>query len=486
MIRGLPENGRSPTAERLGRMSPLPQRIRPSQRVRMGWFLALAAAHALLGVLCAHNAWIAFGHASGTLAIGLCLVLAGRPRIQLAYWGAYVVGAEVLWRMARAPLPWEFAKYALSLVLLLGFRRSWTRNFPWLPVGYFLLLLPATVQTLYEQPLGLAKDLISFNLSGPFSLAVCALFFSQVEMDSARIQRLLSWLVFPIASIAAAALFGLTTLDRVEFGSGSNFAATGGFGPNQVSAILGLGSLCLVLMVTSLRVGNGLRLAFVLLAGWFCAHAVLSFSRTGIYLLGASLLTAVPSLSFKRLFHPMTLIAGGLTILLGLGGWQYLDQFTGGKLGERFSNLSLTGRNRIANEDLAIWQEHFLLGAGIGRSSLEREAPGAERIAAHTEYTRLLSDHGLLGVLSLLLLIGVVVDNLLSRRPRFAKPVVIASTTWALLYLGVSGMRTAAPALLFGLGLARMTALPGLPWVGKRLDLRAAGVAAPAPVGHGV
>ena len=437
--------------------------------LRLGWLIGLLALHMLLGVLCKESRWIAFAHALGTLAFGLYLVLAGRPRHQIACWAAYAVGAEVLWRMSSTPLPWEYGKYAISLVLLTAFLRSVKRGFPWIPVVYFILLLPGVVQTLYQAPPKLAKDFISFYLSGPFCMAVCALFFSQLELDSARLQRLICWLVFPVASIAAAAFFGLRTSDSIEFGSGSSIDASGGFGPNQVSAILGLGALCLVLMALSLRLGKWVRLAVVLVAVWFCAHAALSFSRTGIYLFGASLLAATPFLSLRRLLHTFTLIAIGLAVFVATGAWIYLEHFTAGKLGARFAEVGMTGRDRLVREDLALWRQNILFGAGIGVSSVERELVTGQRVAAHTEYTRLLAEHGLLGIIALLLLLAAAALNVLRRRPSFAKPVVIAGTTWAMLYLAVSAMRTAAPAFLIGLGLARASAMPILSPKKRRL-----------------
>src|SRR5207253_2467555 len=143
---------------------------------------------------------------------------------------AYVVGAEVLWRMSQAPLPWEFGKYALSFMLLLGALRNGIKGMPWLPLGYFLLLLPAAVFTVHALPLEDAKDLISFNLSGPLAVAVCALFFCRLELDSSRIQRVVSWLIFPVVAIAAFVLIGLLRAGDMSFGSGSNFGSSGGFG----------------------------------------------------------------------------------------------------------------------------------------------------------------------------------------------------------------------------------------------------------------
>jgi hypothetical protein len=137
-----------------------------------------------------------------------------------------------------------------------------------------------------------------------------------------------------------------------------------------------------------------------------------------------------------------------------------MGHLTGGKLNERFANVSTTGRDRIASEDLEVWSKHVVFGAGLGLSKIERAMAGGHRASAHTEYTRLLADHGLLGGVALLLLLASVGLNMLRRQPGLAKPVIIAGTVWALLYLAVSGMRTAVPAFLIGLGFARASFLP--------------------------
>jgi hypothetical protein len=442
-----------------------PSRFAPANRqrpfiaqrkaVRFGWVIGLTALHVLLGVLCKQSKWVATAHALSTLIFGLYLALASRGPFRVACWGAYAVGAEVLWRMAQAPLPWEYAKYAVSLVLLISWLRSRPRIVPKPPLIYFLLLLPAVIPTLVEVPLSEARKLVSFNLSGPLSIMACAFFFSRVQLDERRMQRLMAWLVFPVSAIAAAILFGLSTSANVEFGSGSNFAASGGFGPNQVSGSLGLGALYGLLLALNLRLNMRLRLLFLALALWFAAHSALSFSRTGLYLLAAGLLAALPFLSLRRLLRPKNLILACLALVVGLASWGYLVRFTGGRISQRFANTALTGRDRIAGEDLQEWREHPVLGAGVGVSSLARSAGTATRTGAHTEYTRLLAEHGILGLAAAVFLLVVSLRPLATGLSGFTKAAVLAGVVWALLSLLASAMRTALPGFLVGLGYAQ-------------------------------
>src|SRR5207302_11017891 len=64
---------------------------------------------------------------------------------QLLRWVAYMVGAEVLWRMCRAPVPWEFAKHAIWFVSLVSLLRSGPISTSLLPVLYLGLLIPAAL-----------------------------------------------------------------------------------------------------------------------------------------------------------------------------------------------------------------------------------------------------------------------------------------------------------------------------------------------------
>ena len=48
-------------------------------------------------------------------------------------------------------------------------------------------------------------------------------------------------MIYPIVSLAIYIFIYNPDVSSVSTGTGSNFAASGGFGPNQVSTILGLG-----------------------------------------------------------------------------------------------------------------------------------------------------------------------------------------------------------------------------------------------------
>ncbi len=129
------------------------------------------------------------------------------------------------------------------------------------------------------------------------------------------------------------------------------------------------------------------------------------------------------------------------------------DRFSHGMVSQRFGDTGMTGRDKIMKADWIIFLENPLLGVGPGQSY------GAHAItfnasSAHTEYTRLLAEHGSFGVVAILMLVWMAWRRW--RRPERApeKGVGLAFMAWALLYMGHSAMRLAAPAFMFGLGAA--------------------------------
>jgi len=428
--------------------------------LHFNWVLGLLILHALLGAVFKNSSFLATAHALGILLFGLYLAIRRRPMFHVACWGMYIAGAEVLWRMTGADLIWEYGKYAISLVFFIRFLRGGLKSIPLTPVIYFMLLMPAVVPTIfsYVSPRGMedARKLLSFNLSGPLSVLACSLFFSRIRLTDSRTRRLVVWMVLPIAGIAGAILFGLTSLEHLEFGRNSNLLASGGFGPNQVSGFLGLGAFFAVLLALDPRLNVSLRLLFLAVALWFATHAALSFSRTGIYLLGAGLAMALPFCSIRRLLRPQTVLLVAAAIGVGLVTWSLLMRYTEGKIGERLSSTSLTRRDLIAMQDIAIWKKNIFLGAGVGSSSIARSEGTAGRVGAHTEYTRLLAEHGLLGAVAALLLLKMAARPLFTMPLGFTKGALLGASGMTLLWMAASAMRNAAPGLLIGLAAARI------------------------------
>lgn len=433
-------------------------------------------AHVPLAVAMDNFAPLAAMHAYGTLLVGLKAAFS-RQMARAALVGAYVIGADVLWRMTASSLPWEFGKYAVIAIFGLALIRTWRFTAPVAPSLYFAGLLPSTALTFAMFRLSEARGAVSFNLSGPLTLAISAAFFSHSRLSNEKVRSLFFTVMAPIVGIAAIALYGILTTPNIVFNTESNAATSGGFGPNQVSSVLGLGAMLAFWCLTDKQITAPMR---GLMAGCFlflAAQSVMTFSRGGIYgtvggILAGSVFLATDRVALKRLVVSAALILTvGQFVLL-----PRLDRFTGGTLVKRFEDTELTHRGELGLAELDLWRRNPLLGVGPGVSPVVR----AYRVATHTEFTRVLAEHGSFGAASLLaLIVGGMLSVWKAPDPR-SRSVITSMLVWSFMYMSNAAMRIAAPS--FAIGFAYGVFLPvgqlvpqpaptsarGVPWRGLR------------------
>ncbi|BAJ64637.1 MULTISPECIES: O-antigen ligase family protein [Anaerolinea] len=410
--------------------------------------------HLLLGILFSQYPALSTLHAITTLVIGTLVVL-GRNYRRVLYVAAYITGAEVLWRMTGANVFWEYGKYATVFLLGLALMRLPRWRGVRMPLLYFSLLLPSIILTVLD--LGLtekARSAISFNLSGPLALAICALFFFQVRLSGEERKTILWVTIAPLLAVLAVILRTIRSVGIVAFTDESNFVTSGGFGPNQVSALVGLGALlCILLFISTRRLGE--RWIAGVLALTFLIFSVLTFSRGGVYNVAGALILALPSmLANPRLRNALILFLLIGLMVASLWAVPFLDSFTQGMVRVRYANLETTNRLEIMQAQLQVWGEHPLLGVGPGMAKYASLQLLGYDVAAHTEYTRVLAEHGFFGVLALLVLLSMAVQAWGRAQTPLQKTLTTALLAWPLLEMSHAAMRVVAIAFIFGLALA--------------------------------
>lgn len=414
------------------------------------WKVALfIAAHMALALAMKQAPILATVHGWSLLFFGLYLALSGRSRDQVVTVAAYIVGAEVLWRMTGARVFWEMGKYSISLIFIASMLRQHRA-----PKGraalYLLLMSPSLLVTFSLESLESARNYISYNFSGPAALGVCWMFFKDFKITRPQLFRMMLAMLAPAVGIAALTLLGIATTE-VKFGRNSNLEASGGFGPNQVSSAMGLGILAAFICFMDDRTRRRLKPLFMVLMLAMAAQTALTFSRTGLYLgIVSSCVAAVFLVRNRRALG--TILIGGtvIVVLAWLVILPRLNELTGGRLEDRLKNTSSTGRDVVMMEDIHIFLRFPALGTGPGRAREYRDKFMAG-IAAHTEYTRMLAEHGILGLLALVVM-GIEVMAAWTRaRGAWNKALVSAFFAFALLFMLATGMRLAAPCFMFGL-----------------------------------
>jgi O-antigen ligase len=413
----------------------------------------LTLLHLPLGIALYNVGSVSILHPVAVLFLGVYWATQRRiPINQVALVVAYLVGVEVLWRMAKVPIFWEIGKYGTVLIMVLALYTRGLKNIPSQPVAYFLVLLPSCVLTFFAFDAATARSQISGAMSGPLALAISCVFFSNLRMTTLEVRRTFTAMVIPLISVAAVTFFYSVSNENLQFTTESNFATSGGFGPNQVSSMLGLGVFAAAVAMMAVRDSRRVKIFFGAAAIFLAAQSVLTFSRGGMYnaVLGIAALAVFQFrdvTSGLRKMVPIVLI--GLIFLFVI--FPQLNNFTGGMLGERFEETGTTHRADIVQTDFDIFLQNPVLGIGVGVSNQYRALRYEMSSSSHTEFSRLLSEHGLLGIVALLALGMTIVLNIKRQGNGFGRALSAGAAVWCIAYMLGAGMRLAAPSFLWGL-----------------------------------
>jgi O-antigen ligase len=442
--------------------------------------LGFVLLHAPLAAVLTAVPFVSTLHALAALAAGVAAVARDREPSRTIAAIAYITGAELLWRGTRALVFWEVAKYAAIALALLALLRWGAQLRRLEPTGlvYVLLMAPSLLALPYFD-----REEVAFNLSGPVCLGLCVWVFSGVRLEPRVIRFALSAMLAPIVGLGfLAAVSTVQVQDFSEVVIGGK-ATTAGIGPNQVSAMLGLGALLAMLLVPMLR-RRPMRLAFAGIALWLLAQAMVSLSRGGFWAGLIAMTFAYLMLLQDRRQRRVALA----TAIILVPAFQFLvfpaiDAYTGGLVGARIVDDRLTGRDKIVIADVEMFQENPILGVGPGQSKYGH-ASNFRVASAHVEYSRLLAEHGIFGVLAMVLLVIMGLSQLRRCRHPLQRAMVLSFGLWAAMTMGHSAMRSVAPATVFALAGVHWV-LPGDPQLTTRRRRRWHAVPlARAPTGH--
>lgn len=463
-----------PTAIRIPRANQLSVRAGARAKSKFGAsaLFIFVALHAPLALGMKLVPYLSTAHALVSLAVALMLVVRRYPTGWVVAACGYLVGSETLWRMTNASVFWEYGKYALLLVVITAMYLRRQRVTSYLPVIYLALLVPGALLTIITVTnLRDLRQILSFELSGPVAYSACSLFLLGRNMSNEDVLRCLAAMLAPIVGVATLTLFGLR-MTEIQFGGSANLDASGGFGPNQVAAALALGMVLCFLLLTGRRgslVWKGILVGLIV---WFGIQAALTFSRSGLYYSGAAIFVGTAFLVADVRRFVLVLVLG--LALLGLGRFVIaprLDAYTGGALETRFARTDLSGRGDLMKGDLLVFLKHPVLGVGVGLSrEARREAVGVVG-KSHTEFTRLLSEHGLLGAAALVLMLVMSTRSVMLQSPGWPRAFSASMVAFALIFMTGSGMRLAIPSFLLAFAGVRIC----LPQLGRAKAQRRTG-----------
>ena len=372
---------------------------------------------------------------------------------------AYMTGIEVFARMTGGAISYEFAKYAVIGFLVIGmFYRGFNRN-SWPYLFYIVFLIPGIFFSAMnlDYDTSVVKALAS-NLSGPVCLGISALYCYDRKISNERLQHILLALLLPIITTTVYLYVFTPSIRDVVTGTQSNFEASGGFGPNQVSTILGLGILILFSRLFTHK-SRLLNIIDISLLGLIAYRAIVTFSRGGV-------VTALVCISVFFLVYmyysnassrskslPKAFVIAGVVLMV----WVWSSLSTGGLIDKRYANEDAsgrakqdltTGRAELFNSELEAFYKFPLTGIGVGKIKEYRLEQTGRESASHNEVSRILSEHGLFGLMALaVLLISPLIIRFKNRSNMF----LFSFVFFWFLTINHSSMRLVAPAFVYGL-----------------------------------
>ena len=378
---------------------------------------------------------------------------------------AYVVGAEVLFRMTDGMFFNEYAKYSIMIFLFIGMIYTGFSKNSYLYWLFLILLVPGIVLSTITLDFGTnIRKAIAFNISGPVCLGVAAIYCYHRNISLDRLKQVLSASCFSLISILLYLYLYTPSVKDVVTNTQSNFATSGGFGPNQMATVLGLGIFVFFVQLLLNSPTIALKLINGALTLLFAFRGLVTFSRggifTGIIMIVLLLIVVYFELSIKGRSKIVVIVI--VSVLSSLGVWRYSSQQTGGLIDKRYANedsrgrkkaSQLTGREVLIESEFQMFLDNPFLGIGVGKNKEYRAEQSGIESASHNELTRMLAEHGLLGFMALLiLLLTPLVLYFIHRENIFA----LSFLVFWLLTINHAAMRIAAPAFIYALSLLKV------------------------------
>ena len=424
-------------------------------------YLYLLALHAFLGFVIFLFPFLSKVYGIVLLVFGMYFIIQSKNKHNEALvMAAYAVSAEIMLRMTGGTFVNEYGKYLVMIFLFIGMLFSGFSRSALVYWLFLFFLVPSVVLSTVTLDITTdVKKAIVFNISGPLCLGIAAIYCFKRELTFNRLLGVITAFSLPLLCLVTYLYFYTPNIQDVVTGTQSNFETSGGFGPNQVSTILGFG-IFIFFVQLMLNSSNGLlQLVNGGLVLVFAFRGLVTFSRGGVYTGVAMILVLLAVLYFQANFQTKPKIAGIilLSFLATLAVWSYSSIKTNGLLDKRYANQDaagrekqsqLSGREVLIESELNMFYENPILGVGVGKNKEIRETETGVTAASHNEMTRMLAEHGALGVVGLLILLVTPLYLFAVDRQNILG---LSFFIFWLLTINHAAMRLSAPAFVYAL-----------------------------------
>ena len=423
--------------------------------------LKMILLHVLIGFVVFVIPFLSKAFSLATVFLSLMFVVKSKNKtVAILTAAAYIATSDVFFRMTGGLILYETHKYMLIVLAFMGMIFEFGKIKGYIYLFYISLLFVSLVFTEYNLTEEIRK-MVAFNLSGPVSLGVFALFAYRKQVTMAQLQKVLFFATLPILSMVIYMFFYTPSVKDVVTGTASNFATSGGFGPNQVATILGVGMFIGINRLV-LRKASGLQFVLELSLLFLIAfRGLATFSRGGILtsLLAIGVFLVLLYFKADKKFISTLNRKIVITVVLGIGVWFYTLTQTSGLIENRYSNKNAlgvekedisTGRKELFMLEVDAFFESPIFGIGIGKNKEYKFQRTGVIAATHNEISRLVAEHGAFGIFAMIILILTPLSFRLENRSNLY---FYSFLLFWFLTINHSAMRIAFPSFIYGLAL---------------------------------
>ncbi len=426
-------------------------------------YLYLILIHLIIGVVVFLLPFTAKIYGYSIFIFGVIYIIKNQNRNnEVLIAAAYVVGSEVFLRMTGGNPLYEISKYGVMSFILMGMYYS---GFSKGAVPYWifmLLLVPGVVMSAFVLNFDTnIRNAIAFNISGPVCLGLASLYTFRRKIALEEINTILLSMGLPIVTCMVYLSLYTPNVQEVITGTESNFQTSGGYGPNQVATVLGLG---MFIFFSRLILDSKTKFQIIInliIALNITYRGMVTFSRGGMITGFLMIVLLVVFLYFKSNYTGKVKLNYIIMLLVFamLGTWAYTSFQTGGLIDKRYANQDaagrvkasqFTGREDVAQNEINTFLKNPVFGVGVGKGAEVREDETGMQVLSHDEITRMLAEHGALGIVGLLILFFTPLFLYLENK--FNMFLLCFVAFW-FLTINHAAMRTAAPAFVYSLSL---------------------------------
>jgi hypothetical protein len=428
--------------------------------------------HALIGFASVTTKYVLIAWFYIVIISVLISIFAGKERqINIICFLGYLLGIEVLARgLSAAPyIPHEVGKYTVFFFFLLGLIVGGpVKKVSVYGAAMLLLSIPAVLLT------PISTKAFVFNYLGPLGLFLGVIFCSRQIITYKQFKELCRVMVYSVFTLACYAIFRASTFEKIEYNLLANFESSGGSITNQVSTLFGT-AICIIMLLfltgQQMFKYKWMDLSILLL---FIIRGLLSFSRGGMISAVLTLLLVVflpkPKNAFTdsevriRKISPLSIF---VILFLTAGSFFLVNAMTNNFLLYRYQGKTQkaletgfdnradidqisAGRYNVMMSDLNMFMAYPALGVGVGQSPRLRHLyGGGTGVTSHLEFSRLLAEHGSLGLVIVIMMFIYPFFKMLGE-PNYYRRIIMA----VFLVMGLSvtfhnAMRTMITPLFF-------------------------------------